>query len=291
MDAERGSNFSPDFSGSGELSQALNHFPTTVHEYFNQMREAGMARTSLELAQIGTDAAEAYMAEKRLLWDMAKPDFFEEAEPLDDKSPNIVFLPGFLTWRGFGDNLPGGTPWPIKGTYQTSFRYFRESGCRVHPIFPDSGFNDASVEKSVEKTAEVVHRLSETSEGSISMVGHSLGGEEEYLFASRHPELAGKVKDFITGGSPLPVWLNSWIKGGLLALRNPKEIRLISDMIEFLSARESGDFRAKLKSFISERDCVIKGPSPSSVKKFSSGHSSMFFSAPNLSEIVQIVKG
>lgn len=291
MSTERGSNFPLDFSDNGELSQAINHFPRTVYEYFDQVRRAGVIRTSLELAQIGTDAAEAYMAEKKLLWDMAKPDFFEESEPLDEESPNIVFLPGFLAWRGLDSNLPDGTPWPVKGTYKTSFKFFEKNGCRVHPVFPDSGFNDASIEDTVDKAAEVVRRLDETSEGSISLVGHSLGGEEEYLFAARYPELAKKIKDFVTGGSPLPVWLNSWIKGGLLALRNPKEIRLISEMIEFSSAKESGGFKGKVKSFISERDCVIRGPSLSEVKSVPSGHSSMFFNAPILSEIVQIVKG
>ncbi len=287
MVVERGSDFRSDPSSIGELPQVVSHFPTSVGEYFEQVREAGLVRGGFDLVQIGTDGIEAYWAEKRLKWELETPDFLDETLGEGDEAPNVVFLPGFLAWKG---REIEGLPWQIRGTYDSTFQRLESRGARVYPIFPSSGFNDASVEETVEKAAQTVREIDSSSDGPISLVGHSLGGETEYLFAARYPDLVSKVRHFVTAGSPLPVWVNNLIKGALLVLRNPKEARLITEMIEFLSSKESEGFKGKLQSIISERDCVLKGPSPSSVTTVGPGHSSLFFNSGVISEISAIIK-
>lgn len=279
------------FGENSQVLQALEHFPTNITEFVYQQRQVEFHERMFELAGLGIEAQEGYWAERRLQGEMHEPTFVKGEDIPEDKKPNVIWLGGLMTWRGIGEigrSYSEITPMAIKGPYASVFENLKRRGAKVTAIFPKSGVNTPdAIEDNVARAAEAIHEASESSDGPIEVAGHSMGVAEEFLLAAKYPDQARKVNHFFMGGFPLPVWLNSWVKGYFVAFRGGKEFKAPEELIDFLTSPESSEVKLKMISWINIRDRIVRGPTPDKieVKRIENGHSAIFYSKQVLDDM------
>ncbi len=283
---------------SGEVTLGSNEyrFPRTISEYRDQVKSLNAANRVFDAAELLTEATEAYWAERRLAWDVSKLDFFSESA-LGEEAPNIILMPGFGGWKGLlGDRLkdnkaPSWVPWAMRGTYESTQRFFEKKGARVKIIFPEGNINDGSVEETVELTAKEIVQAHNSNNGQVALVGHSLGGMSEYFLAARYPEIAEQVDHFFMVGSPLPVRVNSLVAEAFFYLRGGREFAHAQEALEYLDSPQSLHIKRRMHAWIADDDHVVKGPSPTMPEIENSCHSALLYNEHLLGRIISTVQG
>lgn len=266
-------------------------FPSSFPEYMESRRRAGIVNTAFDLAQAASDATEAYWARRRLAWEQAKPNFYEEERETNmDNAPVVLFGGGFMTWKGLTQlrRHPLGRELLAAGPYSVVGEAFRQRGAHYIEVWPKKGSNTGDAEEDIAALAEAAEIADATSNGPKIFIGHSFYGEAAYLFAARHPFLADKIDYFMTGGSPLPDKLNSVVEAALVLFSPNTRIgkKQLEEGIGYLNSPEAK--RRNFVSIIARDDRIISGSAPGTVVVRPTGHSAIFFNEETLDGAVQI---
>jgi len=266
-------------------------FPSSFLEYMEGRRKAGLVDTAFDIVQAAADVAEAYWARKRLAWEQAKPNFYEEDVQVgSDDAPVVLFGGGFMTWKGLQElrKFSSGRESLASGSYSVVEESFKRCGAHYIEIWPKKGSNTGDAEEDLEALAEAVKIADATSKGPKIFIGHSFFGEVAYLFAARYPDLADKIRAIITGGSPLPDDINSVVEAALVLLTPSTKVgrKQLEEGIEYLNSPQARE--RKFVSIIGKYDRIISGPAPGEVVVTLTGHSSIFFNQRNLDGAMEL---
>ena len=280
---------------SKELSQAFANFPKTLQEYREQTEHFNFIDDTFDAAELVTEAAEAYWAEKRLAWDAQKLDFYSEDES-SAQAPHVIIMPGLGGWESvldripskFARRLPPWVPWGLRSCYDSTVKTLEKGGCQVTTVYPESGFNNGDFDNMVDLAAKAIIKADDSSDRPKVLLGHSMGAMAQSLLAARHPDLVKKVDRFDQVGGPLPLRVNSFVKRFFNGKNKDGGFGYAQEVIEYLSSRESDEMIAKSTVWLSEQDHIVTGITPIEPKIASSAHSALLHNQWILNDVMEV---
>lgn len=270
-------------------------FPKDWKEYQELRRPFNLMDESFDAAQLITDAAEVFWAEKRLAWEAHELDFY--SEETDGPGFDVILMPGVAAWenrwlpQSITRHLPPWVPYGMRDCYDSPIKYMERYGAKVTTVFPPSGFNSGDFDEEERLTVEVIERLDGTSDRRRILLGHSMGAIGQGLLAARHPEIVDKIDGFCQVGGPLPLKVNSIVERYMIAKNQGVALRLAAETVEYLGSSESSKMREKTSAWISEQDHVIVGVTPTAPRVGLSGHSALLHNQRLLDDVIAVAKG
>lgn len=276
-----------------ELSEALAHFPKTLQEYREMQAPFNFVNEAFDAAELVTEAVEAYWAEKRLVWDAHKLDFYSEEKP-QAVGPHVILMPGLGGWESALDRLPGGlarklppwVPWGLRSCYDSTSKTLVKGGCEVTTVFSEKGFNDGDFDEMVELTSEKIEEVDSMSDRPIVLLGHSMGAMAQILLGARHPDLIDKVDRFGQAGGPLPLKVNSLVRRFFEMKNKDGGFGHAQEAIEFLSSREANRMMQKTTVWLAEQDHIVTGLTPTVPRTAPSCHSALLYNQNILDNVI-----